>query len=390
MSFEIANRDLAGILQGKVLEGPRHVVIDITNRCNTNCIACWTYSPLLQKENKPPKSWFKEEIEIDAFEAMIEDLAQMGVERIRFTGGGEPLLYREIERAIRAVKKHNIILAITTNGIILHKYIDLLKECRVEEIALSLWSASDQSYKAVHPKAKEGEFYRILESVRELRSGVFSPTVHILNVINQLNYHEISKMGDLGRNLGAEAVYFTVVDALDDTKGLVLTPEQRKSALLEVDRLKSRFYAPDEIRWDNLDGFEQRLREVEEEVQYDKTAVDELPCYMGWHFARVTASGDVAPCCRGVDYPMGNIHQHSFREIWSGDSYHEFRKLSMLEKKDHPYFKKMNCYQMCDNLMHNRQIQDRLESLSPSQREMLLNFQAPVLQSVFEPGSRNQ
>ena len=137
--FYIDNRDLAGILQEKVLEGPRHVVIDLTNRCNTNCIACWTYSPLLAAENKPEKSWYKEEIEIDAFESMIADLARKGVKRIRFTGGGEPLMYRQFERAVKAVKSHGIWLAITSNGIILDRWVDLLKEERVDEIALSIW-----------------------------------------------------------------------------------------------------------------------------------------------------------------------------------------------------------------------------------------------------------
>ena len=372
--FYIDNRDLAGILQEKVLEGPRHVVIDLTNRCNTNCIACWTYSPLLAAENKPEKSWYKEEIEIDAFESMIADLARKGVKRIRFTGGGEPLMYRQFERAVKAVKSHGIWLAITSNGIILDKWVDLLKEERVDEIALSIWAASESSYLAVHPKAKNGEFYRILESVKRLRSGAFSPSLHLLNVINCHNFHEISKMGDLGRNLGAKSVYFTLVDAMPDTKNLLLDSSQKIKALEQVNQLKARFYMQNpEITWDNLDGFEARLK-VADTLQYDETSVDEIPCYMGWHFARITASGDVAPCCRGVEYPMGNIHQSSFDTTWHSNEYDEFRHLALHEKKSHPYFKKMNCYQMCDNLMHNRQIQERLNSLSAEEMTRLKTY----------------
>lgn len=372
--FYIDNRDLAGILQEKVLEGPRHVVIDLTNRCNTNCIACWTYSPLLAVENKPEKSWYKEEIEIDAFESMIADLARKGVKRIRFTGGGEPLMYRQFERAVKAVKSHGIWLAITSNGIILDRWVDLLKEERVDEIALSIWAASEGSYLAVHPKAKNGEFYRILESVKRLRSGAFSPSLHLLNVINRHNFHEISKMGDLGRNLGAKSVYFTLVDAMPDTKNLLLDSSQKIKALEQVNQLKARFYMQNpEITWDNLDGFEARLK-VADNLQYDEASVDEIPCYMGWHFARITASGDVAPCCRGVEYPMGNIHQSSFDTTWHSNKYDEFRHLALHEKKSHPYFKKMNCYQMCDNLMHNRQIQERLNSLSAEEMTRLKTY----------------
>ena len=42
---------------------------------------------MLASENKPEKAWYKEEIEIDAFESMIADLARREVKRIRFTGG---------------------------------------------------------------------------------------------------------------------------------------------------------------------------------------------------------------------------------------------------------------------------------------------------------------
>lgn len=368
------NRDLAGILREDVLEGPRHVVVDLTNRCNTNCIACWTYSPLLSESSKPEKSWFKEEIDIDAFESMIKDLASKGVQRVRFTGGGEPLLYRQFERAVKIVKEHGIWLAITSNGILLDRWINLLKESRVDEIALSIWAASEQSYRSVHPKAKKGEFYRILDSVRSLLSGSFSPSLHLLNVINRHNYHEITKMGDLGRNLGAKSVYFTLVDAMPETQELLLDDDQRSSALQQVSQLRSRFYLQSsEITWDNLDGFEQRLMEVKTQ-QYDHKSVDELPCYMGWHFARITAAGDVAPCCRGVDYPMGNIHQTTFTKTWHSEQYSEFRQFSLHEKKSHPYFAKMNCYQMCDNLMHNRQIQDRLNALTPEQALNLKEF----------------
>ena len=161
---------------------------------------------------------------------------------------------------------------------------------------------------------------------------------------------------------------------MPDTKNLLLDSSQKIKALEQVNQLKARFYMQNpEITWDNLDGFEARLK-VADTLQYDEASVDEIPCYMGWHFARITASGDVAPCCRGVEYPMGNIHQSSFDTTWHSNKYDEFRHLALHEKKSHPYFKKMNCYQMCDNLMHNRQIQERLNSLSAEEMTRLKTY----------------
>ena len=361
------------------------MVIDLTNRCNTNCKVCWTYSPLLKPENKPHKSWFKEEIPLDQYEGLIEDLGSLGVERVRFTGGGEPLLYRGIERAVQLVKEKGIWLAITTNGILLKKNHHLLVRNQVDEIAVSLWAATEKTYRALHPKAREGEFYEILEGIRDLKRDSPHTEVHLLNVISTDNVHEISKMGDLGRNLGATAVYFTLVDPMDDTRQMMLNEEQRKEAQEEIQRIRSRFYNHgSEVQWDNLGGFEARLEDVQDGLEYDRKAIDELPCYMGWHFARITANGQVSPCCRGVDYPMGFLKDSRFREIWTSQKYLEFRRHSLFDKKDIPYFQKMNCYQMCDNLMHNRQIEDRLSSLTSQQRESLQSYQSEVLQSVSE------
>ncbi len=387
MSLFEQNRDLAGILQEKVYEGPRHVVIDITNRCNTNCLACWTYSPLLQKENRPAKEWYKQSISWESLKYLIDDLADMGVQRIRFTGGGEPLLYKQMPEAIRQIKARGIWLAITTNGILLqNEILEEIASSRVDEIAISLWAASEKTYKTLHPAAREGQFFAILESVQKLKSNpMYSPSVSFLNVINRHNVHEISRMGDLARNLSVDSVYFTLVDAMPDTKDLVLDEAMRSEALEEVKRIRQRFYNHTQaVDWDNLDGFEARLVHTRDDVFYDRELIDKMPCYMGWHFARIGADGGVFPCCKGVDYPMGNIMQNRFSEIWVNQKYKQFRHLSLKEKKDHAYFSKMNCYQMCDNLMHNQQIHQRLEALDSGSRQKLGQAQGSVLQDLRE------
>lgn len=382
-----ANRDLAGILREQVLEGPRHVVIDITNRCNTNCVACWTYSPLLKKENRPEKSWYRKELSKEALHQLIEDLCTMGVERVRFTGGGEPFLHPHIMDALRWLKARGVWTAVTTNGIRLNEKIcQELRELKVDEIAISLWAASEESYRDQHPSAKEGVYWEILENVRRLKIGTnFSPRVSFLNVINKKNVHEISRMGDLARNLAVDSVYFTLVDLMPDTRELLLSEEERVFALKEVKRIEARFYnRRDELEWDNLHGFAERLKNVQEESQYDTARIDAMPCYMGWHFCRVLADGGIAPCCKGVDYIMGNVHEARFRDIWVSAGYGKFRNLSLKEKKNHPYFLKMNCYQMCDNLMHNEQIHERLQALSDSQKNQLRNADADILQDLSQ------
>ena len=68
---------------------------------------------------------------------LAKEFVALGVNKIRLTGG-EPLIKKNIEKIIRELSALPISLGITTNGILLDKYIDLFKECGVKDINISL------------------------------------------------------------------------------------------------------------------------------------------------------------------------------------------------------------------------------------------------------------
>ena len=118
MSTQLVRTDpvVAGILDGqRTFAGPEHVVIDITNRCNYNCVACWTFSPLLG-DKKPPKAWYGQELPGRMLRDLLDDLAAMGTKLVRFTGGGEPFLHPQILPLIAHCASVGLRLDITTNG----------------------------------------------------------------------------------------------------------------------------------------------------------------------------------------------------------------------------------------------------------------------------------
>ena len=104
-----------------------------------------------------------------------------------------------------------------------------------------------------------------------------------------------------------------------------------------------------------------RLSQLDSDIGvYDKKAVERIPCYMGWIFARVLADGKVAPCCKGHRMTMGNLNQNRFKEIWHSTRYKRFRRNGLKMKRSSTYYSLMGnklqkdsgCYN-CDNLMHN-------------------------------------
>ncbi|MCP4549398.1 MAG: radical SAM protein [bacterium] len=346
--------------------GPQQAVVDLTNRCNNNCLACWTRSPLL-RDKAPSRDWYGQELPGVVVKRLIAELGRMGCEILRFSGGGEPMLHPDFEELVGLTAQAGIRCAVTTNGTYLRQLAPATLEA-VEELTVSLWSATPQSYARLHPNKTQNTFKRIvaaLDAVREARlAGHQRPEVVIANVISAVNHHELEAMLELACLLGAARVYFTLVDPVADrTDGLLLDAAAAAEVLSRARELFPR-YRP-RIALDNEQGFLRRLEENDpQHGNYDLRAVEEVPCLVGWHFVRVMADGAVVPCCRAVNLPMGNLHDAPFGEIWRASPYTEFRRHADDSRLTHPYFRGIGCIKSCDNLMHNREWQRILDERS--------------------------
>ncbi len=107
------------------------------------------------------------------------------------------------------------------------------------------------------------------------------------------------------------------------------------------------------------------LRRIEatkksKKTKYETNIVDTFPCYVGWTYTRILSNGEVLPCCKAHNKPLGNIHKKSFRDIWFSNIYNKFRYMAKTKKKNHPYFREIDCYKSCDNLGMNLETHRRM------------------------------
>ena len=112
--------------------------ISLTERCNLRCFYCMPEEGIELTEKKNLMS--HEEVIFIA-----KQFVELGVNKIRLTGG-EPLIKKNIEKIIRELTALPINLGITTNGILLDKYIDLFKECGVQDVNISLDTLSREKF----------------------------------------------------------------------------------------------------------------------------------------------------------------------------------------------------------------------------------------------------
>ncbi|MCC7332362.1 MAG: GTP 3',8-cyclase MoaA [Flavobacteriales bacterium] len=115
--------------------------ISLTERCNLRCFYCMPEEGITLTE-KANLMTHEEVIEI------AKKFVELGVNKIRLTGG-EPLLKKNLEKIIRELSSLPISLGITTNGILLDKYMDLFLECGVNDINVSLDTLNKDKFNTI-------------------------------------------------------------------------------------------------------------------------------------------------------------------------------------------------------------------------------------------------
>jgi cyclic pyranopterin phosphate synthase len=106
------------------------------------------------------KDQYLSEVEI---KRIISIFSQMGVSKIRFTGG-EPLLREDITELIRYAKNQCKIdqVHLTTNGILLNKYIEQLSNVGLSGINISLDSLKPQRFEKI---SRRDKLYQVLDNI---------------------------------------------------------------------------------------------------------------------------------------------------------------------------------------------------------------------------------
>lgn len=117
--------------------------ISITDRCNLRCVYCMPESGM----RFLPK---KEILTFEEIERLTRILAEMGITKVRITGG-EPFVRTDLMHLIRSISKINGIeeIHITTNGILTPKFIPELKEIGIAGINLSLDTLDRERFKEI-------------------------------------------------------------------------------------------------------------------------------------------------------------------------------------------------------------------------------------------------
>ncbi len=366
-------RDLIGMVHGELaFTGPYLVQLDITNRCNNDCIACWLHSPLLN-EHAPPDEEKRKQLPFEMIEKLIFDLKELGTREIYMAGGGDPFVHPRILDVIETIKKAGMYCYVNTNfNLVEGPVLDRILDLGLDEMTVSIWAGSPEAYARTHPNKTEEQFKRLKENLTLLnRRKKNKPLIKVYHVVSNINYHEMEAMVDFTLETGSEWVEFTVVDTIPGATDAILFNEEQRQRLYR-DSVKVR----ERLARQGLEGvlynYDMWLRRIGSPDSitgnHDANIVHTFPCYIGWTFARVMPDGKVTSCLKSHRIPIGNLHETPFPEIWNGPKQRYFRrKTRVVEKKD-PFFQLIGndpeaacgCEKSCDDLGRNQAAHRRM------------------------------
>ena len=155
--------------------------ITLTNRCNVNCLYCHHDGMVRSKD----------EMTADELYTICKIAKKIGVKKIRLSGG-EPLLKEDIVEIVEKIASLDFKdISMTTNGILLEKYAQNLKDAGLDRVNVSLDTLNRETFEFITKKdyledAKRG----ILKAVEV---GFYPVKINMV-IMKDINQNEIDEM----------------------------------------------------------------------------------------------------------------------------------------------------------------------------------------------------
>jgi len=352
---EIA-RNIFSWYKGKKLR-PVKLQLNPTNMCNLKCPFCWL-------RDFPDLKY--DEIPEERYEELIKEAKKLGILEIQITGGGEPLMRKDIIKHMKLIKECGFMGKLTTNGTLFDRQkVDAIIDMEWDEIVFSI-DGPNERINDLHRGVK-GAFNTTIKWLKYFisRKRGDKPKLSIHMVLTNKNLEYLPEMFEFVHNLGLnnlsiEPVVLLATKTMSGAEFLFKKEHERKlTYFLEKAKLISRKY-----------GFETNVERLNVELiksTKDMRKVIEkgeeahellsLVCYEPWYHIVIRPDGRAGPCCM-FDASPENIKEKSLKDIWLGEYFTHVRE-TILKNRLLSFCSHCNPSQVIDNI----RIRDQLRKM---------------------------
>ena len=280
MNAKTANR--LSILKDYVLKNtkvsgrPFELGIELTNRCNLDCLMC-------PRQNMKRKQG---DMDFRLFKRIIDD--NFGsLEFVSLQQYGEPLLYPKLIEAIDYCKQKNVRCGISTNATLLdEKLSESIIRSGLDHIILAFDGASRETYEKVRKGSSYDQVVGNIKTFLELREKMDSDIFTVIQCIYMRDTED--EIREFKRQWGRSSV--------DAVRIRQVTYSGNKPAVGAEKFVNTNLGAP---------------------------------CYWLWREPSIHWDGTVASCCMDVnaDIPIGNLSNEPLSVIWNNKKMIHIREM---------------------------------------------------------------
>jgi len=376
---------LAGRIAAGFFAGQKSMVIDhalhaatsnelgliyfrLTPLCNLRCVMCGQRGDKGVLKGSFAASEARKVVPLEDYKRLVDQIKHK--HPVVYLWGGEPFLYPDLFALIDYMMESGLIVTVNTNGTFLEQY--------AEEIVRKKWHGlfvSLDGFEATNDKIRgEGSYKRVIAGFEAInrekeRQGSHYPYMGVVTTVSNLNYRDLYALAEATKDFKLAWHIYNLGTYTNDA--IVASQQAFMKDHLDTDIACLPGYATGYN--EGIDGQElydiltrihamdidhpiitvPALKPDKIDIYYGKLDVPvRTHCSVPWSQANIDYNGDVHFCADYNDYPLGNIREQSFFDIYNGERARKFR-LALKHAKNGIFPGCVRCYQ---NMLCGRRV----------------------------------
>jgi radical SAM protein with 4Fe4S-binding SPASM domain len=248
---------------------------------------------------------------LDRFRSIVDSIHK-DVFYLQLFFQGEPFINNQLVDMIAYARSKRIFVSISTNAHFLRREIvDALLRVKLDRLIVSIDGLTQEVYEEYRVGGSLRKVHEALAHVdqaRQAAGGSATTELTLQLLVSRQNENQLPSLRTLARKHNADVALKTMQ---------VYSIESAERFLPRDDRYS-------------------RYR-IEDGVLMPKSGLHNR-CVRLWERSVITWDGVVVPCCfdKNAEYPLGNINENSFDEVWQSEKYDDFRNRVLTGRRDIP------------------------------------------------------
>jgi radical SAM protein with 4Fe4S-binding SPASM domain len=323
---------------------PQNYHFLMTDFCNARCIFC----------NQDFTS--TRQISLRDFQTMVSHIPATQGSNFFLSGGGEPLLCRDIFPIIHYINAEFpwVPITIKSNGLLVGKFAEQIAQCRIQRFGISVHGATRESNNAV--LRANNENLDVFDGIGELNEQLLkrrNRTWKIFYVVvSRVNIDEVPALVEKAAELRVNEimVMFSKVFPGEFYETHRIPPAKPEDSL---------FFHQERYNRSVIAG-RKLAKSLGVAFRHEPLFGEPFkpqPCFIPWHTMVVNWDGEVYPCTGGEvwfrpsvksgEYKFGNLLNQHLADFWNNESYTKIRRTTSRQTNEQFVPQCRNCHNTC-------------------------------------------